>query len=179
MHDGGSRLERWRVVIVIGVDPGPVESAYVEFDGRAVIIHDIVMNANLRHLLSDPLESWLYESGRPTAAVVVFEQVESFGMVVGREVFDTVFETGRMFGAAAGFRRELMTRRTVKLHLCGSSRAKDPNVRAALLDRFGGSKSVAQGTKKAPGPLYGIRSHEWSALALAVTWYDQHEEGHV
>jgi hypothetical protein len=59
----------------------------------------------------------------------------------------------------------------VKLHLCGSSRAKDPNVRTALLDRFGGAG--AKGTKAAPGPLYGIAADLWSALAIAVTWTDQ------
>ena len=153
-------------MIVIGVDPGPVESAYVEFDGRAVINHDIVQNAVVRGYLAVLIHE-----------VVVFEQIESFGMAVAHSVFETAFETGRMYQATG--RRERMTRKAVKLHLCHSASAKDPNVRAALLDRFGGSKSVAQGTKKAPGPLYGIRSHEWAALALAVTWYDQHEEGHV
>jgi hypothetical protein len=61
-------------------------------------------------------------------------------------------------------RAELVFRRDVKLHLCGSARAKDPNIRQALLDRFG-----PVGTKKAPGPLYGVKSHIWSALAVAVT----------
>ena len=38
------------------------------------------------------------------------------------------------------------------------------NIRQALLDLIG-----PQGTKKAPGPTYGVRSHEWAALAVAVT----------
>lgn len=64
-----------------------------------------------------------------------------------------------------------MTRRAVKLHLCGSMRAKDGNIRQALVDRFGG-QAQAVGTKKAPGPLFGLSSHRWSALAVAVTWWD-------
>ena len=40
------------------------------------------------------------------------------------------------------------------------------------VDLFGG-KEAAVGTKKAPGPLHGVKSHLWSALALAVTHYDQ------
>ena len=69
-----------------------------------------------------------------------------------------------------------LTRRAVKLHLCGSARAKDTNIRAALIDRFGGTggRRAAVGLKASPGPLYGIRSHEWAALAVAVTWHDQH-----
>ena len=31
---------------------------------------------------------------RPSMEAVVFEQVESYGMAVGREVFETVFQTG-------------------------------------------------------------------------------------
>lgn len=148
-------------MIVVGVDPGPEQSAYVVWNGVMVRGHDIVKNDDMRHMLET-----IY------ADVAVFEQVESYGMPVGREVFDTVFETGRMWERACTS-VSLMPRREVKLHLCGTSRAKDPNVRAALIDRFGGSRSVAIGTKKAPGPLYGVRSHEWSALALAVTYFDQ------
>jgi hypothetical protein len=61
----------------------------------------------------------------------------------------------------------LVFRRDVKLHLCDSPRAKDGNVRQALLDRLG-----PQGTKKAPGPTYGVKSHEWAALAVAVYGWD-------
>jgi len=42
-------------------------------------------------------------------------------------------------------------------------RAKDANIRQALLDLIG-----PQGTKKTPGPTYGIKSHTWAALAVAV-----------
>jgi hypothetical protein len=64
----------------------------------------------------------------------------------------------------------LMFRREVKLHLCGQARAKDPNVRQALIDRFGPGREKAIGTKKQPGPLYGVSADVWSALAVAVTW---------
>ena len=58
-------------------------------------------------------------------------------------------------------------RSKVKLHFCGSSRAKDGNVRASILDRFGG-KLTAVGKKATPGPLYGVHGHMWSALAVAI-----------
>lgn len=38
----------------------------------------------------------------------------------------------------------------VKVHLCHDSRAKDANIRQAILDRFGG-KAVAIGSKRQPG----------------------------
>jgi len=52
-------------------------------------------------------------------------------------------------------------------------RAKDANIRQALIDRYGPGKDKAIGQKKTPGPLYGFKSHEWAALAVAVTWMDQ------
>jgi hypothetical protein len=55
----------------------------------------------------------------------------------------------------------------VKLALCGDSRAKDANIRQALIDHFGGSAAI--GRKAAPGPLSGISRDVWSALAIAIT----------
>ena len=157
-------------MIVIGVDPGPKQSAFVVWDSaQGVIDKGILPN----HIVEGCLANY---AGLDTvvADAIVFEQVESFGMAVGRDVFETVFETGRMFQIVK-ILAQRMPRREVKLHLCHSMRAKDSNIRQALIDRFGGSKAAAIGLKKTPGPLYGVRSHEWSALALAVTWFDQHE----
>lgn len=156
--------------IVIAVDPGTTESAFVVFDGKRVTDHGIEPNARVAGYLRR------YAAGANVAGVVL-EQIESFGMAVGREVFETVFWTGRLFQVArdqAGDRVSRMPRRAVKLHLCGSMKAKDPNIRVALMDRFGGER--AKGTKRAPGPLYGISSHEWAALAIAVTWWDTERE---
>ena len=55
----------------------------------------------------------------------------------------------------------------IKVHLCESARAKDGNVRQALIDRIG-----AQGTKKKPGPTYGVSKDVWAALAVAVCAHD-------
>lgn len=150
---------------VLTIDPGYEQSAWLVYNGATVLSHGIERNEDVLDLL-------LRLSGEVDA--VVLEQIESFGMAVGREVFETVFWTGRFYEAA----RERcvpqrMPRKAVKLHLCQSARAQDSNIRTALLDRFGG-KDAAIGKKKTPGPLFGIKSHEWSALAIAVTWWDQH-----
>ena len=161
--------------VVCAVDPGYEQSAYVLFDGSRVQAHDLLDNLTMLAYLA-------------TTGVggdhVVCEHIEGMGMPVGREVFETIFWTGRFFEAAVnglsgrGVYRSVhrLSRRAVKLHLCGSARAKDANIRAALLDRFGG-KTTAIGSKATPGPLYGIKTHEWAALALAVTWSDTHAKG--
>jgi len=33
---------------------------------------------------------------------------------------------------------------------------------------YGGTRDAAVGTKKTPGPLYGVSGHAWQALAVAV-----------
>lgn len=153
---------------VFAIDPGNEQSAWVLYDGQRVLDHAKVSNDVLLAQVETMETLWHL----PVVHQVVIEQVESFGMAVGREVFETVFWSGRFAQACpARVRWDRLPRKAVKLHLCQSMRAKDANIRQALLDRFG-----EKGTKKAPGPLYGIRADEWSALALAVTWHDLHPE---
>jgi hypothetical protein len=90
-------------------------------------------------------------------------------------VFRTVWWTGRFaetWYAAGNGEPVAVYRKDVKLHLCGSPRAKDPNIRQALIDRWGG-KAAAIGNAKNPGPLYGVKSHAWAALAVAVYVNDE------
>lgn len=151
---------------ILAIDPGPTQSAWLEMAGHPVIF-GMMLNADILTMLrgyADPM------IGIPLGAVVI-EQIESYGMAVGREIFETVRWAGRFEEAAQPSPVVLMPRRSVKLHLCGSARAKDANVRQALLDRFGG-QSAAMGRKAAPGPLYGVSKDVWSALALAVTYAD-------
>lgn len=104
---------------------------------------------------------------------IAIEMIASYGMAVGREVFETCVWIGRFIQAyeyPATVR--LVYRKDVKLHLCGTTKAKDPNIRQALLDLFprtGGGKTPQVGTKGLPGPLFGVSSHAWAALAVAVT----------
>lgn len=158
----GVRGERDEIVKLLAIDPGPEQSALLGYDVglRRVLDKSILENAkalhDVRHLHS--LYDWL-----------VIEWITSYGMPVGAEVFDTCRWCGR-FEEAWGGALALLSRRSVKHHLCGTARAKDANVRQALLDRFGPGREKAIGLKATPGPLYGIKSHLWSALAVAVTW---------
>jgi len=96
---------------------------------------------------------------------LAIEMIASYGMAVGREVFETCVWIGRfqqVWRSPESVR--LVYRRDVKLHLCGNPRAKDPNIRQALIDLLGPA-----GTKKQPGPTYGVKSHAWAALGVAVT----------
>jgi hypothetical protein len=52
-------------------------------------------------------------------------------------------------------------------------KVNDAVIRQRLIDIFGPGKAVAIGTKKVKGPLWGLRSDEWQALALAVTFAER------
>ncbi len=45
---------------------------------------------------------------------------------------------------------------------------RDSLVRQRLIEIHGGDRASAVGTKAKPGPLYGVASHAWAALAVAV-----------
>jgi hypothetical protein len=144
---------------VVGIDPGPEQSAYVEFNGRRVCRHGILPNKEMNGMITFFAHSPIF-----------IEMIASYGMAVGASVFNTCTAIGWMEAVADswGIEAQRVFRKDVKLHLCQSPRAKDANVRQALIDRLG-----PQGTKKAPGPTYGIKSHEWAALAVAVYGWDQ------
>jgi hypothetical protein len=157
-----------RHMIIIGIDPGWEESAIVAYDSslKKVTHHETSRNDVILKSLQTPR----------AANIVVIEQIEGFGMAVGREVFETVWWSGRFFEAwcentsVAVRRAERLTRKAVKIHLCGQIRARDSEVRQAIIDKFGMSKALAIGTSKAPGPLFGVKGHEFAALAVAITW---------
>lgn len=142
---------------MIAIDPGSEQSAFLFYRNGRVLKADIVDNEGLREML-------IHTHTRP----VVIEMVASYGMAVGKDVFETVYWIGRFSEAVGGAER--IYRKDVKMTLCGNNRAKDANIRQALIDLFGPGKEAAVGTKSSPGPLYGIKSHLWSALAVAVTY---------
>ncbi len=149
---------------VLAIDPGYEQSALVEYEDGKVLERMILPNKEILAILKA-------QHVAPIGDVLVIEGIASYGMAVGKTIFETVFWSGRFAQAWPGeFAR--VYRRDVKMHLCGSMRAKDTNIRQALIDRYGPSKQQAIGLKASPGPLYGFKSDMWAALAVAVTYAD-------
>jgi hypothetical protein len=144
---------------ILAIDPGCTESAYVlyETDGPVPLDWAKLPNAEMMELLLDC-----------DPDLLAVEMIASYGMAVGREVFETCVWIGRFVERWGGDVR-MVYRADVKLHLTHSRRSKDPNVRQALLDKFGPGKELAVGKKATPGPLYGLTGDCWSALGVAVT----------
>ena len=147
---------------VICIDPGTTHSGVVVFDGL-----------NILEKNSECENDWLVEAlPHGKYKKMVIEGIASYGMAVGATTFETCEWIGR-FREAFGFDATTkIYRKDVKMFLCGSMRAKDANIRQRILDLFpaeGGGKTPQVGTKKDPGPLYGVKEHSWSALALGLT----------
>lgn len=147
---------------VIGIDPGPTESGIVIWQADAVALAEVWPNRKLR--------DWLRFTS--PAYPLKIEALACYGMSVGAEVFETAYFIGRLLELweTRDFPpkpAQLIPRREVKLFWCGDLRAKDSNIRQAIIDRFGG-KERAIGRKAYPGPLYSVAGHCWSALAIAL-----------
>lgn len=164
---------RWRMANLLAIDPGTTESAFVVFDGAKPERCGKVANREL-------LES--VRSDFRDCQQFAIEMIGHYGtgMAAGKEVFDTCVWIGRFIEAweRSSFnlpKSNLVLRPTVKAHICGSARAKDGNVRQAIIDRYGG-KEAAIGRKAAPGPLYEVSGDVWQALALAIYFTDAGSE---
>ena len=147
---------------IIAIDPGTTQSAFVVWDGVCIIAKGIedneVLLGRLRGVFSDLILKDM---------TMIIEQIRCYGMPIGATTLDTVFWSGRFWEAWKG-ERHLMPRIEVKKHLCHNGSAKDPNIRQALIDRFG-----PPGVKANQGLLYGVKKDIWAAMAIAVTWWDQ------
>lgn len=145
---------------ILAIDPGTAQSAYLVWDDdtRSIQEKGIIDNAQLL--------SKLYADDMKEVECLSIEMVQSFGMAVGQETFETVFWIGRFYEVSEHWMKMLFFRKDIKLHICGTTRAKDPNIRQALIDKYG-----KPGTKANPNPVYNdsqvkMAKDLWSALAV-------------
>lgn len=141
-------------ISALAIDAGTHESGYAVYMAGGVLASGVLPNEEILNLIrvSD-------------ADLLAIEKIVSYGKAVGQETFDTCVWMGRMAQCwPCPDEVVWVPRFNVKKYICGTGRAKDPQVRESLIKLIG-----PQGTKKSPGPTYGVKSHAWSALAVAVT----------
>lgn len=147
---------------LLAIDPGYEQTAAVLLAGETVKEFAIVKNESLlehlRHL--------------PGVSRIVIEEIASYGMPVGREVFQTVRWAAKFEQVLLdrGLSVVYLPRLKVKLALCKSPKANDATIRQAIIDHYGPGRDKAIGVKKTPGPLYGFKADCWAALALGMAW---------
>lgn len=79
--------------------------------------------------------------------LLIIEMIASYGMAVGKEVFETCVWIGRFeeLALSRAVATKYIYRKDEKMNICHSMKAKDSNIRQALIDRFG-----EVGTKRNP-----------------------------
>lgn len=155
-------------MLILAIDPGNIESGYVLMcDRYQPIMHGKEENGELLRKIA----TLQYDT-------LVVEMIASYGMAVGKTVFETCVWIGRFQQEAlrAGHGTEFVFRKEEKMNLCGSMAAKDANIRVALIDRFAKTAN-GKGTKKEPDFFYGFANDEWMAFAVGATWMDKYKEG--
>lgn len=151
-------------MLVLAIDPGNEKSAFCFIDPETLQPGRFGKVEN-RELLGI-LQLYSYD-------VAVIEDVASYGMPVGREVFDTCKWIGRFTQAAEPLDVEYIYRMEEKMHICHDSKAKDANIRRALIDRFAMYDTKAgKGTKNKPDWFYGFHADVWAAYAVGLTYIE-------
>lgn len=149
-------------MIVLGIDPGPTWCGCAAYDTAARRVRGAGKVS-----IADALATITCHTGP-----VVIERVQSSG-ISGATLLTTSEVVGRLQQRALDTKHEtcLLYRREVLRVLDVTGRGtRDAMVRARLVEMFGGSREVAFGRKKAPGPLYGVTGDALSALAVAIAW---------
>lgn len=182
--------------MLLAIDPGNEQSAFVVFDGERpvhfgkwdnrVLLREIYVGKLFLGVTECAIET-LKPRGMPTS----FDEMQT-QLWAGR-FYEALFQArlgGEKFEPVQVFRME------VKVHVCGKVTANDSNIRAALIDRWGGQDKAIGGKRcrkckgkgwygrertacpeweHPPGPLYEVSGDVWAALAVAVTWWDTND----
>lgn len=161
--------------MILAIDPGNIESGYVVLNRFTLepLYSEKIKNSELIRKIKlgcfDGIED------------VAIEMIASYGMAVGKSVFETCVWIGR-FVEQIKINLEIeptyIYRKDEKMNLCNSMKAKDSNVTQALIDRFApNTPNKGKGTKKEQGWFYGFKSDIWAAYAVGVTYFDMYLKG--
>ena len=157
-------------MVIFAIDPGNIESGYavIQMPDFKVVESGKVQNEILLEKLY-PLKG---------VDRVAIEMIASYGMPVGKDVFETCVWIGRFVQVLheEGIEADFIYRREEKLCLCGSPKAKDSNVKQALIDRYAKHDfRTGKGVKANPDAFYGVSKDAWQAIAVAVTRFEKEE----
>ena len=158
--------------MILSIDPGNIESAYCVIDKNNYkpIEFGKIKNEELREKLLGELHYYPIET-------LAIEMIASYGMAVGKEVFETCVWIGRFIESFKCPFTYYVYRKDEKINLCGSMKAKDSNIRQALIDRFATFDfKNGKGTKKQQDFFYGFSKDVWAAYAVGITWLDKQQD---
>lgn len=156
---------------ILALDPGNIQTGYAVINMPEFYLHDFGKIDNTSLLNNIVNRDMMYDLSSVDA--VAIEMIASYGMVVGRDVFETCVWIGRFHQATDHPNTCYIYRKQEKEILCGSLKAKDANIRQALIDRYAKHDlKNGKGTKSNPDVFYGVSKDVWAAIAVGVTYYE-------
>ena len=153
---------------ILAIDPGNVDTGYaiLQLPEFQLLEFGKTSNEALLGRFKAPLN----------VDAIAIEMVASYGMAVGKEVFETCVWIGRFTQALLGQNIHYVYRREEKLALCHDSKARDSNIRQALIDRYAKHDfKNGKGVKANPDVFYGVSKDVWQAIAVGVTHYEKQQ----
>lgn len=168
---------------ILAIDPGNVVSGYALLSAGEQDIEKIVECGKLPNKdIQAVMNRWF-----DLTDMLAIEMIAHYGqgMAAGATTFDTCVWIGRFLETAErdmqmqeGVDIHRIMRREEKINLCGSMKAKDKDIKQALVDRYApGQSNYGKGTKKDPGFFYGVSADMWQAIAVGVTAFDIYVRG--
>jgi hypothetical protein len=140
---------------ILGLDPGPSETAYclIDQDFNVLTAGKAALPMILKALSVAPPDC------------VAIESIQSYGMAVGRSVFDTCYSIGRILQKCDDLALPtfLYPRPEYARRICGVGKISDSVLRQALLLRFGGDRKGEA--------LHLLRGNSDKRSAFAVAAY--------
>lgn len=150
--------------MILAIDPGNEYSAYVLLnDDMSIVEGNKLENLEMMNVTTKL-------SVEELGIRVAIEMVACYGMAVGKTVFDTCVFIGQLKQICFqnGIEPKFIYRKDEKITLCHSMKAKDANIRQALIDRYAKFDfKNGKGTKKEPDTFYGFKADMWAAMAVA------------
>lgn len=161
--------------VLLAIDPGNEYSAFCFIDVdtyRPLYFAKEVNDIAMKHIVDYISGSKCVVSNVKNAAL---EMIASYGMSVGASTFQTCVQIGRFAERLESLdvNVDFIYRKDEKMCICGQMRAKDSNIRQALIDRFAKFDfKNGKGTKTNPDWFFGFKADCWAAYAVGTVWLD-------
>ena len=155
--------------MIFAIDPGNEQSAYV-------LVGDNMQVLNKGKEENKKVEEVLSRAVLIPHLDIVCERINSYGMPVGRSVFDTCKQIGRfeMICERRNYEMQYVDRSEEKMAICHSTHAGDASIRRALIDMYAEHDlKNGKGTKKSPDWFHGFHDDIWQAFAVAHTFKER------
>lgn len=150
--------------LFMGIDPSPETSGVALWDAEARRCIEPVPKATDDEVLA------MIDRLKPD--LVGIEWMTATNQNFGLSTLSTVRHEMRLHYAIASVMPQPpleVTRIKVRQHFLGRSNGGDKLVNDAIAASLGfTSQEAAKGTRRDPGPLYGVATHAWAALAVAM-----------